>query len=89
VLLDRIVERDDDDPVVRYVTFLCARQLREDIAKAHRKFWRSVKPSVKALDERLQLLPEIRESVPLDDRRDEFFEWYEEQFLMAPVLEDA
>lgn len=82
VLLRGVLERDDGDPVVAYVTLLSARQLRERIAAAHSQFLRDHREAVARLDALIDRYPAVRDRIGLDgDDVDRFFEWYEQQFL--------
>ncbi|MCP3993473.1 MAG: hypothetical protein GY722_00195 [bacterium] len=82
-LLQKSLERDDGDPVVRYVTFLCARQLREAVASDHREFLKMRASHAAQLDSLLEQLPKVRQLV--GDQRPgelgEFLDWYEPVFL--------
>lgn len=86
-LLQKAVDRDDSDPIVTYVTFLCARQLRDTLTHRHRDFMRATRARSTALDSLLEHVPAIRARLPLDGpQSDDFLRWYEEMFL-APVGE--
>ena len=39
-LLEKTIERPDGDPIIAYVTFLCATQLRRELSRRHREFFR-------------------------------------------------
>jgi hypothetical protein len=80
-LLQKSMDREDGDPVVRYVTFLCARQLREYVSREHRQFMRERAGRTAALDELLARIPEIRGMLSHDGRMTEFLDWYEPAFL--------
>ena len=82
-LLQKTLDRSDGDPILTYVTFLCATQLRRQLSRRHRDFFRERKPHVKHLDELLARLPTLRSSIELDDAHaDEFLQWYEDAFLL-------
>ena len=70
------------DPILKYVVFLCAAQLRRVLNCRHRDFFRQRKKHVKQLDELLDHLPALRNSIEIDDAdADQFLQWYEEAFL--------
>jgi hypothetical protein len=83
VLLEKVRKREEPDPVISYVTFLSAHQVRNRIAKAEPQFWRQHRKDRKHLEETLAQLPEMRSALPLerDPERDKFLEWYESMFL--------
>jgi hypothetical protein len=80
-LLQKTLGREDGDPVVRYVTFLCARQLRESVVKEHRQFMRERKGRTAVLDGLLARASEVKESLSNDSAMMEFLDWYEPVFL--------
>ena len=82
VLLRAVVERDDSDPILAYVTFLSARQLRDRVAKIYPEFLRQYPIGRDRLDTLISGSPALRNRIGLDgDDADEFFQWYESQFL--------
>ena len=87
-LLEKTLARDDADPIVRYVTLLCARQLRDDLVGRHRPFFRTRKKGLAALDCLLARLPDLKDALPLphDDDRAAFLDWYESAFLRPARL---
>lgn len=81
-LLQKVLDRPESDRILNYVTFLCARQLREDLSRRHREFFRQRKEHVQRLDKLLDHLPTLRDSIELDDNHaDRFLQWYETAFL--------
>ena len=50
-LLRKTLEREDGDPVLGYVTFLTAKQLRDSLTKRDRRFFQVRKPLVRKLDQ--------------------------------------
>ncbi len=81
-LLKKTLDRPDGDPILKYVVFLCAAQLRRVLNCRHRDFFRQRKKHVKQLDELLDHLPALRNSIEIDDAdADQFLQWYEEAFL--------
>ena len=87
-LLEKTLARDEADPIVRYVTLLCARQLRDDLVKRHRPFFGTRKKGLAALDRLLARLPDLKDALPLpdDDDRATFLDWYESAFLRPARL---
>ncbi len=86
-LLRKTLEQSSDtgDPILRYVTFLCAQQVRNDAGRRHREFFGRHAESVGRLDELLANLPAVRDAVRLDDSEaSDFLKWYERAFL-TPV----
>jgi hypothetical protein len=90
---DEDSNKKDEDPIIRYVTFLCARQTRDLLAAEHRAFFRSRRKQAARLEELLAKLPEVRAALPIDqmDGGRAFIDWYEEAFLkpVAPEEVDA
>ena len=82
VLLKRTIEREDSDVVMDYVTFLCAKQIRDRIAKSQPEFWQRHRQVTGSLDGLLGSIPALRESVSAEvgDAAD-FLDWYEKMFL--------
>ena len=80
-LLQKTMERQSPDPVVQYVTFLCARQLRDSLRKERRSFFAGRKHQAARLDELLGALPQLRRQLALDGSDGEFLDWYETTFL--------
>ena len=82
VLLKRTLEREDGDAVMNYVTFLCAKQMRDRIARSQPEFWQRHRQVTGSLDGLLGSIPALRESVSAEvgDAAD-FFDWYEKMFL--------
>ena len=88
-LLQKSLDREDADPIVRYVTFLCAKQLRDWVAKTHRTFLRERRERANNLDSLLAKLPEVRQTTLPQGTRDDhaFLDWYEPAFLRELVRE--
>ena len=73
---------EDRDPVARYVTFLCAQQLRDEIEADQPEFVASCGTRTRQLDTLLSRIPDAREALSLADKRSaEFLSWYESAFL--------
>lgn len=86
-LLSRIDEQEDADPVVTYVTYLCAQQLRDCIERNYGDvFWKSRHDLSQSLDARLARLPELHEPLGLpNDEAARFLDWYKRIFLTEMV----
>lgn len=81
-LLRKTLDRPEGDPILNYVTFLCARQLRQELGQRHCEFFSQRKEHVQSLDKLLEHLPTLRNSIELDDAHaDRFLQWYETAFL--------
>lgn len=81
-LLQKTLDRPEGDSILNYVTFLCARQLRQELDGRHREFFSQRKEHVQHLDKLLDHLPTLRNSIELDDAHaDRFLQWYETEFL--------
>lgn len=81
-LLEKTLRREDEDDVMIYITFLCAKQARNRMARAYPEFVKSHKKDSKVLNRLLRQLPEIRDrlSSRMTDSVD-FLKWYEQMFL--------
>lgn len=81
-LLANVLKEPESDPILAYVTLLCAKQLRHKFGGRHEKFFRSRALHVKRLDKQLSHLPRLRSMLELHDPdADDFLQWYEEAFL--------
>ena len=81
-LLQKTLDRQEGDSILNYVTFLCARQLRQELSGRHLEFFSQRKEHVQRLDKLLDHLPNLRKSIELDDAHaDRFLQWYETEFL--------
>ncbi len=80
-LLEREVADDARDPLIRYVTFLCARQVVERVAQDWPEFAARSRERTVRLQELLSRSGEVRAAVGLDDAA--FLEWFEPAFLAA------
>lgn len=83
VLLEKVRTRADGDPIMTYLTFLCAQQLYTRIRKGHPDFWRENRDHALRLKEHLKYIPVARSQLPLeeDEENEAFLEWYERMFL--------
>ena len=82
-LLRKTREREDGDPVLGYVIFLTAKQLRDSLDKRYRQFFRDRKPLVRELDRLIAAGVERRNEIFLSDDAPNraFLEWFEPVFL--------
>jgi len=81
-LLEKTLDRANEDAVVRYVTFLCARQLRDQLAREQREFISACGDRARTLDDLLARVPDMRHAVVNGGACDEsFLAWYEDMFL--------
>ena len=82
-LLRKMLQREDSDPVLGYVTFLTARQLRASLARRNRKFFRDRGPQVRHLDRLIATGIKRRDGIfaPEDAQARAFLEWFEPVFL--------
>lgn len=81
-LLANVLQQSDSDPILAYVTLLCAKQLRHKFGRRYEEFFRSRPLHVKRLDDQLSHLPCLRSALELHDpEADDFLQWYEEAFL--------
>ena len=87
-LLEKTLARDDADPIVQYVTLLCARQLRDDVVGRNRDFFETRRKGLATLDRLLAQLTDLKNALPLpdDDDRSAFLDWYESAFLRPARL---
>ena len=86
LLLEKTLEKVDSDPVMPYLTHLCAQQIHDRIRKRHPEFWKDHRKDARTLGKMLREIPRLRERLAIEDR-DEFLEWYEEMFLKESVPE--
>jgi hypothetical protein len=82
LLLEKTIFREDGDDVMNYITFLCAKQTKERIAKAHPEFMNAHRKDARVLNDLLKQLPMIRDKLsPQITDSGRFLNWYEEMFL--------
>ena len=89
VLLEKSLEQVDADPVVLYVTFLCARQLRTSVEEDHPDFFDKQDVSVAHLDALLANADTLRDGIDLGEDGEAFFAWYEKAFLNHAALPEV
>ena len=81
-LLQKMLDQHDGDPILRYVIFLCAKQVKSELGYRHPDFFKIHKDDTRRLDGLLDFLPDIRKAVQLDAREGaHFLDWYEQAFL--------
>lgn len=81
-LLEKTLSRKDGDDVMMYITFLCAKQIRDRVVQEHPEFISTNKADVQSLDRLLRKLPVIRDKLsPQIADSVEFLNWYERMFL--------
>jgi hypothetical protein len=89
-LLEKSLEHEEEDPILRYVTFLCARQTRDLLAKEHPAFFRERKKQAERLNTLLDSLSEVRSELPIAEIEggQQFIDWYEDAFLKPVTVEE-
>ena len=82
-LLQKTLEREDGDPVIGYVTFLTAKQIRDSLGRQDRSFFRERRTQVRKLDRLIATGIKWRGAIfPRDDAQSRaFLEWFEPVFL--------
>ena len=82
-LLRKTLGRADSDAVLRYVTFLTAKQLRDSLEDDHPAFFDQRQPVVRKLDQLIaDGIGRRAEAFPgEDDEVREFLDWFEPAFL--------
>ena len=90
VLLGKITEADDRDPVMAYLTYLSARQLLARIEEDHPDFVEDCHDDREHLDGSLEHLTDLRATLLSDDpKRTAFLDWYESMFSGILEVEEA
>jgi len=81
-LLEKMFSREDGDDVMTYITFLCAKQTGNRVAKAYPEFMKTHKKDTMVLNQLLKQLPVIRERLlPQMTDSNDFLDWYDKMFL--------
>ena len=90
-LLEKTWARSEADPVTSYVTFLCAKQLRDSITREYPEFFATRKTQLGLLDRNLGRLAELRRAIRLEQTEDveAFQSWYEEAFTAEITLDSS
>ena len=82
-LLEKTAAEERGDPVTRYVTFLCGKQLSDTVASRHPAFRHDRRAAFDRLDQSLARIEGLRASLGLEaSEAERFLAWYEEHFLM-------
>ena len=90
VLLRMVLEREDQDGVIAYVTFLSAKQVVARIQDKWPSYWAEQRHAGLKLERTLEELARIRADLPLIDAdREEFLTWYEDLFVMEATALEA
>ncbi len=90
VLLGKIADADDRDPVMAYLTYLSARQLLSRIEEDHPDFVAECHDDRPHLDCCFERLADLRDALLRDDPgRSAFLEWYESMFGGVLEVEEA
>ena len=72
----------NEDPVLRYIIFLCAKQIRDRVRKYDSDFWREHRKDDRKLGALINRLPSLAAELPIEGSdASEFLEWYERMFL--------
>lgn len=82
-LLRKLLEREDGDPVLGYVTFLTAKQVRNSLRKRDPQFFRDRRSLVRRLDRLIAEGIKRRDGIfsGEDSQAREFLKWFEPVFL--------
>ncbi|GAG39441.1 unnamed protein product, partial [marine sediment metagenome] len=82
LLLKKTISREDGDDIMNYITFLCARQAKDRVSKAHPEFMKEHKKDARTLSQLLKQLTAVRArlSSQIEDGV-EFLDWYDKMFL--------
>ncbi len=80
-LLSKTLEQSDDS-IMRYIVFLCARQICDRLQNDAPEFMAERTDSIQRLNHWLNRIPDLADALPLDeDDRQDFLAWYEPMFL--------
>lgn len=90
-LIQRVVERDADDRVNRYVTLLCARQLLDAVRRNHPDFVRERGAAMRRVAVQLEAVEAIKAGFTFDSEsaRAEFIEWFEGMFFKQMAVAEV
>lgn len=81
-LLEKTINREDGDDVMTYITFLCARQARNRVARTYPDFVKTHKKDAMVLNRLLKKITVLRKQIsPHISDSEEFLHWYEKMFL--------
>lgn len=88
-LLQKVLE-SDMSPVNRYITFLTAQQLYDQVIDSSKDFKEFIATRDKPLIELLSSIVELRQALgEVHEHNQAFFEWYDRQFLDQALVEAA
>jgi hypothetical protein len=88
VLLDKIWEHRERDPVTAYIEYLCAAQLAAHVDESWPDVAAAAGERRQQLNAQLDRIAELREQLALDDKDgDEFLAWLEEHFLHSATVD--
>ena len=77
-----MISRKDGDDVMNYITFLCAKQAKYRVEKAHPEFMKAHRKEAGTLNQLLKHLTIIRDKLsPQIKDSAQFLDWYEKMFL--------
>ena len=77
-------------PVNRYITFLTAQQLYDQVIDSSKDFKEFIATRDKPLIELLSSIVELRQALgEVHEHNQAFFEWYDRQFLDQALVEAA
>lgn len=85
-LLDKLKKRADADLVLKYVTFLCARQLTKTLERTQKEFFKTLGGRTAGLEVLLEHANELKAQLTVQDVSAEFLDWYERQFLLKATI---
>lgn len=82
-LLRKMIEKEGNDPLYVYITFLTAKQLRDGLAKDYKWFVDERKSMLRDLDCLIRKGLRYRDRIQLDSSQEtsQFLSWYESMFL--------
>ena len=90
VLLRKVLERENQDDVIAYVTFLCAKQVVVRVRNKWPSFWADHRQAGLKLEHTLGELGKLRADLPLTDPdREDFLTWYEKLFVTEAAALEA
>jgi hypothetical protein len=81
VLLQKVHDDKGGDSVIRYLTFLCAQQVYEDLTTEFPEFCQAHTRAAAGLKAALQPIGAMRSALSLGKDHDAFLNWYERMFL--------
>jgi hypothetical protein len=85
-LLAKLKKRTDADPVLQYVTFLCAQQLTRALERTQKDFVRTLAGRTAELETLLEHVKELKAQLEAQNVPADFLEWYEQQFRVRATV---